>query len=612
MRWMKRVGLLMAMGLVGWAGVCGAQSAAAQSKTTEKDVVGDWKGVLSADGAQLHLVLHVRKAQEDQLAATLDSVDQGAFAIPVNVISVKDGTLSMAVAAVQGTYEGTINKDATEIKGTWTQLRPLDLTWVRVTKKEDAGPKPSTAGAQKPQENGAPGKNQSTNTEIPGKEATTVTAAEIEGAWMGTIEVGGAIKLRVVFHIANSPDGLKASMDSLDQGAKGIPVTSVTLHGAALKIEMKQIDGAYEGKVSADKVTIEGTWTQRGMSRPLVLTRAKDAAVWELKRPQNPVRPLPYREEQVSYENKAQGDTLAGTLTIPEGTGPFTAVLLITGSGPQDRDESLLGHKPFLVLSDWLTRKGIEVLRVDDRGVGKSTGVFETATTADFATDVEAGVAFLKKRPEVNPKKIGLIGHSEGGIIAPMVAARNADVGFIVMMAGSGVPGDQILVEQRKLIAEAGGMTQDHAERDATEEKEVLALVVKEKDSSDLAKDLTERLTADVKEPELGAQVKALTSPWFRYFLAYDPATALRKVKCPVLALNGSKDLQVSPKQNLPAIRAALEEGRNKNFEVLELPGLNHLFQTAGTGAPSEYAQIEETISPVAMEKISVWIGGLE
>jgi uncharacterized protein len=303
-----------------------------------------------------------------------------------------------------------------------------------------------------------------------------------------------------------------------------------------------------------------------------------------------------------------QGDTLAGTLTIPQGKGPFPAVLLITGSGPQDRDESLLGHKPFLVLSDWLTRKGIEVLRADDRGMGKSTGVFGTATTADFATDVEAGVAFLKTRPEVNAKKIGLIGHSEGGIIAPMVAARNPDVGCIVMLAGSGVPGDQILVEQRKLIAEAGGMSKEQAEKEALEERAVLALVVKEKDSPELEKDLRAGLEKDVKEPELGAQVKVLTSPWFRYFLAYDPGPALKKVKCPVLALNGEKDLQVPPDLNLPTISKALTEGGNKNFEVVELPGLNHLFQTATTGSPTEYATIEETMSPVVLGKVSEWI----
>jgi uncharacterized protein len=564
-----------------------AQTAATSQvaqKTAADDFVGEWTGSLSVPGSQLHLVLHVSKGAEDQLSATLDSVDQQANGIPVSAISAKDGKLSMAVAAVQGTYEGTLNKAKTEIQGTWTQLQPLELTFTRVVKKPS-----SAVGAAAPKEN------------------VNVAPSDAEGAWMGAIDAG-AMKLRVVFHITNAPDGLKATMDSLDQGAKGIPVTAVTLTGAALKIELKQIDGLYEGKFSADKATIEGAWTQRGMSRPLVLTRAKDAAALELKRPQNPVRPLPYREEEVSYENKVQGDTLAGTLTIPEGKGPFTAVLLITGSGPQDRDESLMGHKPFLVLSDWLTRKGIEALRVDDRGVGKSTGVFSMGTTADFATDVEAGVAFLKTRPEVNAQKIGLIGHSEGGVIAPMVAARNADVGFIVMLAGSGVPGDQILVQQRTLIEEAGGMSKETAEKSAVVQQAVLALVVKEKDSPDLEKDVQEKLAVYVTEPELGAQVKTLTSPWFRYFLSYDPAPALRQVRCPVLALAGSKDLQVPPAQNLPAIRAALEAGGNKKFEVVELPGLNHLFQTATTGAPSEYSTIEETMSPVALEKISSWI----
>jgi uncharacterized protein len=437
MRKMMRV-----VAMVGLVGVFWGPSAAAQRKAQEgatEEIVGDWTGVLSAGGSQLHLVLHVTKGEDGKLVATLDSVDQGANGIPVSVIAVKDGKVSMTVAAVGGTYEGVMNKEVTEIQGTWTQMQALELTFTRVKKTQDAGKDDGATAANKPQNVGLK----------PGAPTaqSNVAPSDIDGAWMGTIEAG-AMKLRVVFHVTNTADGLKATMDSLDQGAKGIPVTSVKRDGTSLKIEMKQIDGAYDGKISTDKATIEGTWTQRGASRPLVLTRVKDAAALEVQRPQNPVRPLPYREEEVSYENKAQGDTLAGTLTIPEGKGPFTAALLITGSGPQDRDESLLGHKPFLVLSDWLTRRGIEVLRVDDRGVGKSTGVFGTATTADFATDVEAGVAFLKTRPEVNAKKIGLIGHSEGGVIAPMVAARNADVGFIVMLAGSGVPGDQILVEQ--------------------------------------------------------------------------------------------------------------------------------------------------------------------
>jgi fermentation-respiration switch protein FrsA (DUF1100 family) len=346
-----------------------------------------------------------------------------------------------------------------------------------------------------------------------------------------------------------------------------------------------------------------------GSPLPLTLKRIKDQSELELRRPQNPVKPYPYREEDVTYTIKAAGNTLAATLTVPPGKGPFPAVLLIVGSGPHDRDESLMGHKPFLVLSDYLTRKGIVVLRADKRGVGKSTGDYATATTADFAADAEAGVAFLKSRPEVDPHKIGLIGHSEGGIIAPLAAVADPDVAFIVLMAGSGVPGDQIIVEQARLIAEAGGETKEKAAADAEKERETLALVETEKDPAALNKLLGIKLAAEgVPDAQIAAQTKALTSPWIRYFLTYDPATALRKLTCPVLALSGEKDLQVPPAQNLPAIRKALEESGNKHVEVDELPGLNHLFQTAKTGSPSEYAQIEETMSPVALDKIAAWI----
>ena len=283
--------------------------------------------------------------------------------------------------------------------------------------------------------------------------------------------------------------------------------------------------------------------------------------------------------------------------------------MLITGSGPQDRNESLLGHKPFLVLSDYLTRHGIAVLRADDRGVGKSTGVFAQATTADFATDTEAGVAYLKTRAEVNPHKIGLIGHSEGAVIAPMVAARNQDVAFIVMMAGTGVPGDQVLVAQGEAIQIASGKNPEEAAKNAAKERQILTLVETEKDQAVLEKELKEKMAGEVPEAQIGLQISEITSPWLRYFLTYDPATALRRVTCPVLVLNGEKDKQVLPSQNLPAIRKALEEAGNQHFEIDELPGLNHLFQRAETGAPAEYAEIEETMSPVALEKMASWIG---
>ncbi|MBZ5725438.1 MAG: alpha/beta fold hydrolase [Acidobacteriia bacterium] len=424
---------------------------------------------------------------------------------------------------------------------------------------------------------------------------------------MGTLDMG-VQTLRLVFHITNTEDGLMATWDSLDQDAKGMPVTSVTRDGASLKIELKASAARFEGKIDPDRATIAGTFTQFGTPRPLVLARVDAAGLRKAatppRRPQTPAKPYPYREEELFYENGRAGIRLAATLTIPQGKGPFPAVLLITGSGPQDRDESLKGHKPFLVLADYLTRQGIAVLRADDRGVAKSGGIFAPATTADFATDTEAGVAYLQTRSEVDPHRIGLIGHSEGGTIAPMVAARNRDIAFIVMLAGAGVRGDEVLVAQVAAGNEAAGMSHADAQKVGAGEREILNVLENEKDPAKRREKLAGLIAAD----RLDAQIAVLTSPWFRYFLTYDPAPALRKVTCPVLALIGGKDTQVPPGQNLPAIRKALEEGGNRHFEAAEMPGLNHLFQTARTGSVPEYEQIEETISPAVLEKIASWI----
>lgn len=542
-----------------------------------QNVAGDWQGTLKAGGAELRLVLHITKAADGTLQATLDSIDQpGANGIPVKTITLKDSKMSLDIPAVHGTYDGKVAADATTISGTWTQGSSLPLEFKRATalvKTEHKPAKPS----------------------------------DIDGAWMGTLDLG-TVQLRVVFHILNTEDGLTATMDSPDQGANGLPTTSVTRDGARLKIEAKAIGGVFEGAIAADLSSIDGTFTQLGAAHPLVLKRVKDKAEMELKRPQVPTKPYPYREEEVSYDNKVQNVTLAATLTIPEGKGPFPAVVLITGSGPQDRDESLMGHKPFLILSDYLTRHGIAVLRADDRGTGKSTGDFKGATTADFATDTEAGISYLKTRSEINPHKIGLVGHSEGGVIAPMIAARNKDVAFIVMMAGTGVPGDQVLVAQGEAIQISNGKDPIGAAKEAADEKAMLTLVETEKDEAVLEKELKEKLAGQLPEAQIGLQIAQVTSPWFRYFLTYDPATALRKVTCPVLAINGSLDKQVLPSQNLPAIRKALAEAGNQHVEIDELPGLNHLFQTATTGSPMEYSRIEETMSPVALDKMASWI----
>jgi pimeloyl-ACP methyl ester carboxylesterase len=436
--------------------------------------------------------------------------------------------------------------------------------------------------------------------------------SDIAGVWLGSIDVPPGIKLRIVFHIDGSGNDLTATMDSLDQNAKNIPVSKATLNGSAIVFDTPSIGGRFEGQLDSDAATITGTWSQGGNSLPLNLTRVKDPSVLRLSRPQEPTRPYPYRDEEVSYENTGAGNRLAATLTIPAGKGPFPAALLITGSGPQDRDETIMGHKPFLVLADYLTRRGIAVLRADDRGIGKSDGNFAAATTADFATDAEAGIAYLRNRSEIDLRKIGLIGHSEGGIIAPMVAARNRNVAFIVLLGGTGLPGERIVVEQVRMMYAANGMTGDKLEESTARHREIVEILKSEKDDAIFAQKVREQLTGKLSEVEINMAIARGQGPWGRYFIAYDPAPALRKVTCPVLALIGEKDTQVSAAQNLPAIRAALQAGGNRDFQTIEIPGVNHLFQSAKTGAPAEYGQIEETISPKVLDKIASWIAARE
>jgi pimeloyl-ACP methyl ester carboxylesterase len=540
------------------------------------DIDGTWTGTLDTGMAKLRVVFHIVNT-EDGLVVTMDSPDQNAKGMPTSSVTRNGNSLKIEAKGINGAFDGTIARDLNSIDGKWTQMgNTMPLLLKRVKDQAEL-------------------------------EHKTVSPSDIDGAWLGTIETG-TIKLRVVFHFVNTDEGLTATLDSPDQGLKGMTTSAVRRDGASLKIEVDTIGGAFEGTIASDLASIDGKWMQGGATMPMLLKPLKDLAELEGKRPQVPVRPYPYREEEVTYDNKEQNVTLAATLTIPSGKGPFPGVLLITGSGPQDRDETLLGHKPFLILSDYLTRHGIAVLRADDRGTARSTGVFATATTADFATDVEAGVAYLKTRAEVNPHKIGLVGHSEGGMIAPMVAARNKDVDFIVMMAGTAVPGDQVLVTQLEAIDVASGRKPEDAAKTAAMQRDVIRLVETEKDQAALEKEIRQKMAGALPEAQIGMEIRQFSSPWFRYFLTYDPATALRKVTCPVLAINGSLDKQVLPAQNLPMIRKTLEEAGNKHFEIDELPGLNHLFQTAKTGAPAEYAQIEETMSPVALEKISSWI----
>jgi fermentation-respiration switch protein FrsA (DUF1100 family) len=442
---------------------------------------------------------------------------------------------------------------------------------------------------------------------------------DIKGLWLGNLKVPGG-ELRILFNISTNPDGSTvATMDSLDQGAKGIPVETVTYKDGNLSLEVKSIKGIFEGTLKGDGKTIEGNWKQVGSVFPLVLNRIDK--VPDLRREQDPVKPYPYAEEEVVYENKEAGVKLAGTLTLPRSDEPFPAVVLITGSGQQNRNEEVFGHRPFLVLSDYLTRRGIAVLRVDDRGIGGSTGNFSQATTEDFAGDVLASIEYLKSRKEIDPNHIGLIGHSEGGLIAPIVAVKSSDVAFIVMMAGPGLTGEEILYLQSALIARAGGANNETIARNEALMKSMYSIVKEEQNNTIAGEKLRKLLNdevANMSEDEkqqsgysaanLDAQTQGLLSPWMRFFLTYDPKPTLMKVKCPVLAIIGEKDLQVPPEENLRAIDDALKAGGNKDYKVKEMPGLNHLFQTAQTGSPTEYSTIEETISPAALELIGNWI----
>jgi pimeloyl-ACP methyl ester carboxylesterase len=442
-------------------------------------------------------------------------------------------------------------------------------------------------------------------------------ASRVTGSWQGSLKVMGT-ELRLVFRISQQADGtLTAVMDSPDQGAKDIPTSKVVFSHDSLRIESAMIRGLYSGLYRSDSMMITGEWKQGGMSFPLTMRRGEVV----LRRPQEPVPPLPYLAEEVTVRNEAAGIELAGTLTRPSTGGPFPAAVLITGSGGQDRDESLMGHRPFLVLADHLTRRGLAVLRMDDRGIGKSKGNFATATSVDFAGDALAGVAYLKTLAFINPKQIGLIGHSEGGIIAPMAAGRSRDVAWIVLMAGTGLTGEEILYLQGELIARAGGASAEAIAKQRASQEKMFAVIKSERADSLAAARLhqlieesiagmsqEERKALGEVEPFIQAQIRQITSPWFRYFLTYDPLPALRKVKCPVLAINGERDLQVPPRENLQAIERALQAGRTQAYTIKLFPGLNHLFQTATTGAPTEYGKIEETISPAVLEYMAAWI----
>lgn len=437
----------------------------------------------------------------------------------------------------------------------------------------------------------------------------------IEGIWLGTLKVG-EIEMRIALTFSKSDEGIYgATMNSIDQSSGEIPIEKVVLNNDSLFVKHTGMGLEIEGIVDLTKNTFDSEFRQGPGKFPILFQKVDKLPISD--RPQEPKKPYPYKEEQVEYEHKAAGIKIAGTLTYPDSGGPFPGVILLSGSGPQNRDEEIFGHKPFLVLADYLTRQGIAVLRSDERGVGGTTGRFKGATTEDFAEDALAGVTYLKSRSEINPEWIGLAGHSEGGMMAPIAASKSNDIAFIILMAGPGIAFSDLILFQKELRWKKMGMSEDDIELNRSWHNQVSKITAMDIDN-DQVREKIMQLYEDLNEEErirlhktpesIEGEVEHLTDPWWRYATKYNAHATLVKVQCPVLAINGSKDMQVVAPTNLAGIEEALKAGGNDNFLVKYLEGLNHLFQTAETGDESEYGKIEETFSPVAMKLIAGWI----
>lgn len=562
----------------------------------ETEITGHWEARIDVEGATIPVSLTVGRNEDGELAAELSQSGNPDAAMPVE-ITVDGSTVTLESDELRLFFEGDVSVSGSRIKGLWNQSGKS----FRVTFKKER---------ERSREKEAE--------DVPAVVDTTA-ANEYLGHWVGDLKIE-SVELTIVLNLTDTGEVLPVvTLDSPDQGASGIEAEIAYLTGDSIVIAVPSLNARFMGRPGEGYSRLEGEFMQSGMILPLVLDHQDTP--YAMRRPQEPTEPLPYRTEEVSFENEDAGVTLAGTLTLPEGEGLHPAVVLVSGSGPQDRNEMVFGHKPFLVIADYLTREGIAVLRYDDRGFGESTGDFAAATTEDFTGDALAAVDYLRRRGDINPSAIGMLGHSEGGLIAPRAAVESGDLAFIVLLAAPAQPGDDIIRSQTELIAVSEGVEDSlidfnrdlldrwfetiraHDDLDTVKQKlsEIADSVMEELSES-------EREALGLTRQELTAQVQQSASPWFKYFIEYDPYPTLQKVEAPVLALFGENDLQVSADENARLMREALESGKTQDFEVHIFDNLNHLFQTAETGSPNEYAEIEETISPEVLEKIAYWI----
>ncbi|MCW1401520.1 alpha/beta fold hydrolase [Novosphingobium sp. MW5] len=550
-----------------------------QAALAAPDGPGTWHGAGVTPIGELMLVVRIERGADGALKGDIESRDQNpGRTMPLTSVALDKERLVFAVDALQAKYEGTWSEADKAWIGTFTQGIAMKLAL-------KAGDAPATQ-----------------------------VIAGLDGRWNGEIVLNG-VTLRQGVRFRTAPTGTIGLYESPDQMVSGVPVRGLSREGNALKFSLLGGMLSFSGTLSDDGQSLAGTLAQQGQAdMPITFRKAAAAQPAAAKRPQLPIAPFPYRSEEVTFANPAApGVTLAGTLTLPQGKGPFPAAILITGSGAQDRDETLAGHKPFAVIADHLTRNGFAVLRYDDRGTAKSTGDFSKATSADFATDANAAFAALAARTDISSSKIGFIGHSEGGMVAPIAMASNPKVAYAVLLAGPGTRLDRLMLSQQRLIGTQMGRSEADLDKAEPFMAQIFAAVAKAKDDAE-----TETAVAAILTPEARAAVgmpadapasmltARLASPWFRYFLNYDPVPNLARIKVPVLAINGSLDRQVPAAENLPAIRKAT--AANKDVTIVELPGLNHLFQTAKTGGLGEYQAIEETFAPAALDLMAAWL----
>jgi pimeloyl-ACP methyl ester carboxylesterase len=568
---------------------------AAQELTPE----GYWEGAIEIRGNPMEIAVELKKDAEGSWNGTIDIPAQEARGLRLANVIVDDRAVAFAIAGVPGNpaFGGTLAEDGKSMEGEFTQgVTQLTFQLRRSVRKQTEGGAPSAF----------------TDPGVPGE--------DLAGTWLGMLDTG-AIELRLIARISKNADGgYSGFIDSVDQGAAGLKIDSFEVREDSVRLELKRPTAVFSGKFNEPRSEIEGEWSQGGSSLPLTLHRQSGEP--ELARPQDPKKPYPYQADEVTFRNEPAGLQFAGTLTVPRGQGPHPAVVLLSGSGAQDRNEAIMGHRPFLVLADYLTRNGIAVLRFDDRGVGGSQGNVTKATTGDFAADALAAVAFLKARPEINARKIGLIGHSEGALVGPLAAVQSNDVAFLVLLAAPGLPGEQLIYLQSEALIRAMAAEEEVVAANRELQGRMFAIVKDEPDDAkarqrlqELQKEMVKRLTPEQRqaaglseESPIGEQAEMLLTPWFRFFLTYDPIPTLAKVKCPVLVMTGDNDLQVPPDENLPPIEKALKQAGNRDFKLMRPSRLNHLLQTSETGLPLEYARIEETIAPPALEAIGEWI----